>query len=214
MLVAASGSLAATLPHGVQTVVFGAAAVVGAYFVAWDAVKSRRLRREPAHVQTARSLPHKSLVITPRGMGTFAVMSSGEPHYRGLIEVRVRAYVANQSDSAPATLSTARAAIQLDNYPIDLVETHVGQFAPRGGEIPEGYTYPPVVQTGATLEIECVFFTHTQGSPAGGWIHPHGGVLVGFTLIDLFGVESRLPTNIEFSVSAFGPKILSGQNLR
>jgi len=146
-------------------------------------------------------LQHKSLVITPRSMGTFAVMCSDEPFYDGQIEVRVRAYVANQPDSASATLSTARAAIQLDEYPIELVETHVGQYAPRGGEIPEGYTYPPVVPTGATLEIECAFWTRTQRSPLGGWIQPHGGVIVGFTLIDLFGVETRLPTEVEFSVS-------------
>jgi len=146
-------------------------------------------------------LPHKSLVITPRRQGTFGVMSSDEPNYNGLIEVRVRAYVANHPDSASATLSTARATIQLDDYPMDLVETQVSQYAPRGGEIPDGYTYPPVVPTGETLEIECAFWTHTQGSPRGGWIQPHGGVIVGFTLIDLFGIETRFPKNIEFSVS-------------
>lgn len=200
----ASGSLAATLPHGFQTIAFTAAALIGACLVAWDVVRSRKNLKTPTSLQTV-LLQHKGLVITPRSMGTHGVMSSAEPNYRGLIEVRVRAYVANQPDSAPATLSTARAAIQLDKYPIDLVETHVGQHVPRGEDYPEGYSYPPVVQTGATLEIECIFFTHTQGSSGGGWIQPHGGVLVGFTLIDLFGVESRLPTDIEFSVSHVMP---------
>ncbi len=80
---------------------------------------------------------------------------------QGLIEVIVKCYAALPPDAAPVQLKSAEARIRLDATHVEVCEGQVSHWVNRFGGVemfPEGFSHPPLVPSGKSIELRCGFY--------------------------------------------------------
>ena len=120
--------------------------------------------------------PHLSYASTKGGRG-------GVPR---TVSLRVLGVAMSPLGGEAVTLISARAGIQFDGGPVQPCETRITQYVPDHRSLPPGYRYPPIVDSGRGLEIECTFHVDAHTSPMSprAVVQPEAARAVGLTLVD------------------------------